>query len=229
MIRITNRDDGTGGEGGSPLCYGLTQIKFLSTVSTEMIHTTLLPSFLTSHFGKGQRRIHTHVSFVCSPHQTKPTGAHTGSEHTADAAAFDHTILSPQEHSSQADTSMPRRRAGQTHRHVAAGIHVVRDGLTLTPLVDLPVPPPGLPEGHLSLQDVFLIVFRVLHLKHTFRLLAQETLQAMCLGCTDDRNEAPDHATDQHSPNPVICNRYPAGPKYFMKRLVPVPRVLLGV
>lgn len=74
---------------------------------------------------------------------------------------------------SQADTTMPRRWAGQTHRHVAAGIHVVRDGLALTPLVDLPVPPTGLPEGHFSLQDVFLIVFRVLHLKHTFRLLVK--------------------------------------------------------
>lgn len=42
-----------GGEGGSPLCYGLKQIKFLSTVWTAMIHTTLVPSFLPSHFGKG--------------------------------------------------------------------------------------------------------------------------------------------------------------------------------
>lgn len=61
----------------------------------------------------------------------------------------------------------------QTHRDVAAGIHIVSDGLTLAPLVDLPEPPPGLPERHFSLQDVFLIVLRVLHLKHTFRLLVK--------------------------------------------------------
>lgn len=76
---------------------------------------------------------------------------------------------------SHADITAPRRwaKGEQTHRHVAAGIHIVRDGLALAPLVDLPVPPTGLPEGDFSLQDVFLIVFRVLHLKHMFRLLVK--------------------------------------------------------
>lgn len=40
------------GEGGSPSATGSNK-KFISTVWTEMIHTTLLPSFLTSHFSKG--------------------------------------------------------------------------------------------------------------------------------------------------------------------------------
>lgn len=70
---------------------------------------------------------------------------------------------------------MPRRwaKAEQTHRQVAAGIHVVGDGLTLAPLVDLPKPPTGLPDWDFSLQDVFLIVLGVLHLKHMFRLLVK--------------------------------------------------------
>lgn len=53
MLHITNSDDSSDGEGGNPLCYGLKQIKFLSTVWTAMIHTTLLCSLLTSHFSKG--------------------------------------------------------------------------------------------------------------------------------------------------------------------------------
>lgn len=70
---------------------------------------------------------------------------------------------------------MPRSSAKgkQTHRHVTAGIHIVSDGLTLAPLVDLPKPPTGLPERDFSLQDVFLIVFGVLHLKHMFRFLVK--------------------------------------------------------
>lgn len=61
----------------------------------------------------------------------------------------------------------------QTHRQVAAGIHVVGDGLALAPLVDLPKPAPGLPEWDFSLQDAFLIVLGVLHLKHMFRFLVK--------------------------------------------------------
>lgn len=76
---------------------------------------------------------------------------------------------------SQADIMMPRRRAKgeQTHRHIAAGIRIVRNGLTFAPLVDLPIPPTGLPEWDFSLQNVFLIVFRILHLKHMFRCLVK--------------------------------------------------------
>ena len=73
----------------------------------------------------------------------------------------------------QPATQTARRRGDGTHRQVTAGVHVVGDGLPLAPLVDLPKPPTGLPERDFSLQDVFLIVFGVLHLKHMVRLLVK--------------------------------------------------------
>lgn len=73
-------------------------------------------------------------------------------------------------------TARPAGSGKHAHRKITASIHMVSDGLAFSPLINLPEPSPRLSDGNFSLQDIFFVVFGVLHLKHMFRILVKHPI-----------------------------------------------------